>query len=136
MLTDLLFFVAQPGNLPPQFAAPAAAAAPGPGGTTPGYVPTSAQAAQALKQQTAELKKFWREQQAEIEQVSSASEVSSALALVVTHAGWHARYDQLAMCSPANSLLMSAMQVGTDSAEFKNHQLPLARIKKVRSVWD
>lgn len=85
MLTDLLFFVAQPGNLPPQFAAPAAAAAPGPGGTTPGYVPTSAQAAQALKQQTAELKKFWREQQAEIEQVSSALEVSLALALVVTH---------------------------------------------------
>jgi hypothetical protein len=76
MLTDLHPFVAQPGNLPPQFAAPAAAAAPGPGGAAPGYVPTSAQAAQALKQQTAELKKFWREQQAEIEQVSSASEVS------------------------------------------------------------
>lgn len=104
MLTDLHPFIAQPGNLPPQFAAPAAAAAPGPGGTTPGYVPTSAQAAQALKQQTAELKKFWREQQAEIEQVSSALEVSSALALVAIYAGRHAAYDKLsAMCSLAIS---------------------------------
>lgn len=57
----------QPGNLPPQF--PAAATAAEPGGTTSGYVPTTAQAAQALEAQTAELKKFWREQQAEIEQV-------------------------------------------------------------------
>lgn len=73
----------QPSNLPQQYAAP------GPGGTTPAYVPSTAQAAQALEQQNAELKKFWREQMAEIE------------------------------------------QVGTDPAEFKNHQLPLARIKKV-----
>lgn len=54
-----------------------------------GYQPTSTAAAQALETQTQELKRFWREQQAEIE------------------------------------------QVGTDPAEFKNHQLPLARIKKV-----
>lgn len=28
-------------------------------------------------------------------------------------------------------MLFTSMQVGTDPAEFKNHQLPLARIKKV-----
>ena len=32
-------------------------------------------------------------------------------------------------CVPAECLLRT--QVGTDPAEFKNHQLPLARIKKV-----
>lgn len=29
---------------------------------------------------------------------------------------------------------LEIQQVGTDPAEFKNHQLPLARIKKVRGV--
>lgn len=67
MLKQCLCCASQPGNLPPQFAAAAAAA--GPGGTTGSYVPSTAQAAQALEQQNAELKKFWREQQAEIEQV-------------------------------------------------------------------
>lgn len=54
------------------------------------YVPVTAAAIAAQRQQTENLANFWREQMTEIE------------------------------------------GVGTDAAEFKNHQLPLARIKKVR----
>ncbi len=77
---NIPLYISQAGNLPPPYANASGAG---------GYQPNSTAAAQALEMQTQELKKFWREQQAEIE------------------------------------------QVGTDPAEFKNHQLPLARIKKV-----
>lgn len=90
--------------------------APGPSGM---YPPAGQYISMPQQQQNEQLRLFWLQQQQEIQQVpSSLDQGSYWLKRVSTGVlkWWlHAHH----------------LQVGTDPAEFKNHQLPLARIKKV-----
>ena len=95
---------------------------PGPSGM---YPPAGQYLPMPQQHQNEQLRKFWKEQQEEIEQVShSILRAAECLLSAVSQ--------QLAEGRTLSKEVLCPTQVGTDPAEFKNHQLPLARIKKVR----
>ncbi len=85
------------------------------------YPPAGQYIPMPQQQQNEQLRLFWLQQQQEIQQVQFPRR---CFAYII----------QGHVCAAADCPKCTRLrvQVGTDPAEFKNHQLPLARIKKVR----
>ncbi len=82
-----------------------------------------------MSAQKEQLAAFWREQMAEIQQVCRVCrEAWSVCGGPRTVLALRRRATEAAVRTLSRPL---CTQVGIDPAEFKNHQLPLARIKKV-----
>ena len=87
------------------------------------YPPAGQYIPMPQQQQNEQLRLFWLQQQQEIQQVQFPRR---CFAYII----------QGHVCAAADCPKCTRLrvQVGTDPAEFKNHQLPLARIKKVRDT--